>query len=332
MIKYRRALLCAALSALLFFCASFTSAAPLSNQIVPIAQYIAAPGAFGLAYDNVNNRIWSSNVNGSTTLSGWIPYNSFTPAQIAGFPVVGGIQQIPFATGTSGQTTTAPNGGAQALGFFGGQLYMHTGGNPGVIRSFDPITGANLANALVPTADALISFMDGLDVDAAGNIFYSPEPALSGRDSFMNLTKFLDNTSAGQTDINPPSLFNFVTRWAGIEVVDELGRVYTVAELDGGSGRSIATYDLLGNLIAIDPDGSPFAARLEDLAFDGRYLYGTDFANNTIFVFDVVGPGGLTIPEPASMGVWAIAGIAGGIAAWRRRARAARRGKKVSKL
>ena len=82
---------------------------------------------------------------------------------------------------------------------------------------------------------------------------------------------------------------------------------------------------MAGNLIAVDPDGSPFAVRLEDLAFDGRYLYGSDFGTNRVFVFDIVGPGGLAVPEPASLAVWSLLGVAGcGWAArrWRKKAAA----------
>ena len=137
---------------------------------------------------------------------------------------------------------------------------------------------------------------------------------------------FLDNTNPAQTDINPPSAGNTITRWSGIEAVTSLGFIYTVAEVDLGAGpvgRTIATYDLAGNLFAVDPDGSPFATRLEDLAFDGRYLYSGSIGDARIFVFEIVGPGGTTpIPEPASCVVWGIiAGITGLVFVRRRRRR-----------
>ena len=85
-----------------------------------------------------------------------------------------------------------------------------------------------------------------------------------------------------------------------------------MAEVDSGGspvGRTIATYDLAGTFIAVDPDGSPFATRLEDLAYDRRYLYGVSIGDSRIFVFDIVGPGS-TIPEPSTL-VLFLVGILG---------------------
>ena len=76
-------------------------------------------------------------------------------------------------------------------------------------------------------------------------------------------------------------------------------------------------------------DGDLVAARWEDLAFDGRYLYAADLRGNAdgfgpngdIYVFDITGPGGTAgVPEPALLAVWLLLGLAGvGGAKWRRR-------------
>jgi len=127
-----------------------------------------------------------------------------------------------------------------------------------------------------------------------------PEPPIS-KDSFKNAAIFLDNTNLLQTDITAVWVGNgapIITRWAGIEVANNF--VYAVSEVDSGlpnGDRTIATYDLLGNFVAVDPDGDPIAQRFEDLAFDGVYLYATDIGISRVFIFDVVGPGGLAPVE-----------------------------------
>jgi hypothetical protein len=296
------------------FCAQ---AAPMANQLVPIAVYQGYASPFGLAYDPGNNVMWIKDTGGGP-LRAITPFNAFTPAQIASFGPAGpnGVV-VPFAASNTGLTTPNVFGqGAQALGFYNGQIVMHRGGgNP--IGSFDPVTGGNVNGNLFSPMPAGTSFLDGLDVDAAGNFYFSPEPASTGGDSYRNSAIFLNNANAAQTDVSPPAPgVAMIVRWAGIEEITSLGLVFTVADTGGNSPfRTIATFDLLGNLIAVDPDGSPFASRLEDLAFDGRYLYGTDFATNQIFVFDIVGPGGLQpVPEPASMLAWGLltgVGLAG---------------------
>ena len=116
-----------------------------------------------------------------------------------------------------------------------------------------------------------------------------------------------------------------IVRWAGIEAVSSLGSIYTVAGTNAGTApRTIATYDLAGNLVAVDPDGSPFAQRLEDMAYDGRYLYSGSLGDSRIFVFDIVGPGGTVpgvIPEPSTFALGGIALVGLALVAWRRRRR-----------
>jgi len=299
----------------LYSCVSVASAAPVVNQIVPVAVYQNQPGAFGLAYDSVNNVVWVSSINGGSRYS-VNPFNSFTAALIASFPVGANGSIVSAAAYTTGLTTPNVFGqGAQALGFFGGQIVEHRGGAL-PIGSYDPITGANVNGNFFSPLPPGTSFLDGLDVDAAGNVFYSPEPAATGGDAYLNAAIFLNNSNAAQTQDG--AALNIV-RWSGIELA--AGSLFAVADSIGTSGRTIARYDpVTGALLGYDPDGSPFAIRLEDLAFDGRYLYGSDFGTNQIFVFDIIGPGGLApVPEPASLALWSILGLTGGIGAWRRR-------------
>lgn len=300
----------------LYLCAP-GSAAPLTNQFVPVGVINTAASvgtdAFGVAYDPVNDRIWHH--DGSGVLRAFTPFKNLN---IGTLPI-DGVTGLPSLNVSTGQMTPAPGGGLQALGFnqATGQLVMHSVGI-GPLQGFDPFTGANVSPYATPIP-AGTSFMDGLDIEGPGaDVYFSPELAIT-RDSFKNGALFLDNTNPAQTDISAVSAGLALTRWAGIEAVTSLGTVYAVAEVDFGGGpvaRTIATYGLLGNFIAVDPDGSPFASRIEDLAYDGRYLYGASLEDQRIFVFDIVGPGGTLaepVPEPASLCLlgMAVAGAAG---------------------
>ncbi len=318
------------LSALLVGVASVASADALVNQIVPVAQYriqedsrLSTP--FGLAYDSVNNIIWVNSLNSTGRLMGITPYNSFTAGQIAGFPTVGGVKtvNIPFFEGITPLGAVGGNGNFEALGF-----HTTTGGiavnNSATARvmTIAPFSGAVISASIGPGTAA---FFDGLDVEG-NDIYASPEDG-SGR-TYKNGAIFL--SSAAQRDVSPPlAAGGTIGRWAGVEAITALGLIFTVAgDINVFPFRSVASYDLLGTLIAIDPDGDAnFGPRLEDFAFDGRFLYGTDHSNQRVLVFDITGPGGLQVPEPASMALWGCVGLAGlaVTAARRRRARNAAR-------
>jgi hypothetical protein len=307
----KRAVLFLALIAVLAMAAT-ASAAPLPNQIVPVGVINtgAAVGqdAFGVAYDSKNNLIW--HYVGGSNLHAFTPFKDLF---IPGLPI-DGFTGLPMLNVTTGQTTPSPNPGLiQAIGFnkLTGQLVMHNNGVPGVVQGFDVFTGANL-NAYLTPMPAGTQFLDGLDVEG-GDVYSSSEPSATGRDSYKNGVLFLDNTNPAQTDISSISAGTSITRWAGIEAVSELGFIYAVSEVDFGGGpvgRSIGVYDFLGTFFAFDPDGSPFASRLEDLAFDGRYLYAGSIGDARIFVFDITGPGGLAIPEPTTLATMSLLGLA----------------------
>jgi len=273
---------------------------PVANQIVPIAIINTAASAgvdaFGVTYDPVNDLIWVNSVAG-TSLEQYTPLKNLN---IAALPIDGGTG-LPQLAVTSGAPTPLLGGltSLEALGFdpISGQILIHQNGSPDTIEGIDPFTGANKATYSTPAIDAALvaagtGFVDGLDVNGA-DVYWSPEPGIT-KDSFKNSALFLDNMNVLQTDISAVWVGNgapIITRWAGIEVVNNF--VYAVSEVDSGADRTIATYDLLGNFVAVDPDGDPIAQRFEDLAFDGVYLYGADAGGSRIFVFDVVGPGGL---------------------------------------
>jgi len=109
--------------------------------------------------------------------------------------------------------------------------------------------------------------------------------------------------------------------WSGTEQVgNSLFAVAVHSGADTGRSRTIVRFDVTtGDLVGFDPDGDPVAARWEDLAFDGNFLYAADLrgdADNAgvrgdIYVFQITGgldPGG-AVPEPltATLGLMGLA-------------------------
>jgi hypothetical protein len=294
------------------FVAADAGAVPLTNQFVPIAVIDTATAtltdAFGVTYDPVNDVIWHNPTGGGVAFA-------FTPLKnlaIGSLPIDGFTGLPALTIGTGGSTPGIPS--FEALGFNSatGSIAVLLGG--GIIMDVAPFTG--VVGAATAGCGAATSFLDGLDIEGT-DCYQSAEDG--SRDSLKNGALFLDDTVAAQTDISAVSAFSAITRWAGVEAVTSLGFVYATAELDFGFGRTIATYDLSGALFAVDPDGSPFASRIEDLAFDGRYLYGASLGDARIFVFDIVGPGGTVVPEPGALGLLGLS--LAGIAYLRRRGR-----------
>jgi len=275
-------------------------AVPAANQLVPVAVINTAASAsvdaFGVTYDPVNDLIWA-NPSGGGLIHQYTPLKNL----VIGALPIDGVTGLPELAVTSGAPTPlAPSGlgNFQAIGFdsVSGQIVLHQPSDD-TMQGIDPFTGLNKTPYSSPAIDAAIlaaptSFFDGFDIEGT-DAYWSPEPAVS-RDAFKNAAIFLDNTNPLQTDISAVWIGNggpTITRWAGIEAANNF--VYAVSEVSLGADRTVATYDLAGNFVAVDPDGSPFAQRLEDLAFDGRFLYGASLGDSRIFVFDIVGPGGL---------------------------------------
>ena len=122
--------------------------------------------------------------------------------------------------------------------------------------------------------------------------------------------------------------------WSGVEQVgDSLFAVAVQDFGDAGRTRTIVRFNAVtGELLGFDPDGDPIAARWEDLAFDGSFLYAADLRGNAdglldvgdLYVFGVTGgldPGPRQVPEPASFGMFAVGASLIGLTMVRRRRR-----------
>jgi hypothetical protein len=281
-------------------------AAAVPGQITPVAVYTDTPSAFGLAYDSGNNLIWfSQGDSGDNVAHSLKPYKSFTPAEIAAFPLLNGIPQVTPISGkldVAGTTSVAGTGGSGIGVHFSELAYDAASGQlvadgNGHLKSFDPITGLNY-NADYRPGTSTTGFADGLDVNG-GTVWFSPDAGRIFKDGVL----FASDSNPAQ------KVANQQYGWSGVEQVGN--DVFAVAVLnnnDVAGSRTLVKFDLSGNLIGFDPDGDLTAARWEGLAFDGTYLYAADLRGNEnksgpvgdIYVFAATG--GIEIIPPPPVG------------------------------
>jgi hypothetical protein len=273
-------------------------AAAVAGQVVPVAVYSNWQSAFGLAYDSKNDLMWyTQGDSGDGVVRSFTPYKNLVAPPF----------EISQALGSEGANTTSPTGGSyfRSLAFDSatGQLVMQGSGSN--LQSFDPITANNNNNDFRP-GSANTSFSDGLDVDGT-NTWFSPDvgPIYNNGSLVVNTGGVLPSWSG----LGSATTFGY----SGVEQVGT--SLFAVAVQDGGDAgrtRTIVRFDLAGNLLGYDPDGDPVAARWEDLAYDGRYLYAADLRGDhnedgipgDVYVFDVTGgldPGPARTPEPSAV-------------------------------
>jgi hypothetical protein len=285
---------------------NLTAVVPVVGQLVPVAVYHDLDHPFGLAYDSANNLIWYTRGDtGDARVHSLKPFKSFTSGELSALPVIGGVFQVsPTASqnDVAGTTTVAGTGAEGFAGaHFGSLAYdQNTGqlvaqGNGFILRSFDPFTGSNMIANYHP-GSAIDSFSDGLDVDGT-NVWFSPDVDNIFRNGALVISAAnpSQSTLAGWTGLGTTHTLG----WSGCEQVGK--NIYAVAVHSGGDtgrSRTIVRFDAdTFALAGYDPDGDPVAARWEDLAFDGRYLYAADLRGNAntnaiigdVYVFDVTG-------------------------------------------
>ncbi len=305
-------------------------AVPVAGQIIPVGVYLNTNGVFGLAYDSVNNIIhYSQGDSGDNLVHTVKAFKNYTAAELAALPLVNGIPSLSLLASLhddAGTTNPGVFGGSahfSALAFDAatGKLVQSSGGD---VRSYFPFTA--LGDTMIPSVGS--GFADGLDFDGA-NRWFSPD----GGAIFNNGVLFISNGDSSKTLLPVWTGLGseFTSGWAGVEQVgDSLFAVAIQSFSDTGRSRTIVRFDALtGELLGFDPDGDPVAARWEDLAFDGQFLYAADLRGNAdadrvfgdIYVFAVTGgldaepPTG--VPEPATLGFLGLGLV--GLAALRRR-------------
>ncbi len=299
-------------------------ALPVSGNLSVVGVYENTEGAFGIAYDPVNDVIhYTQGDAGDNDVHTVKAFKNYTAAELAGFTSVtidgDTFPRLSLVEGqhdVAGSTTPlvgSAHFSALAFNTATGQLVQTNNG--GDVQAYDPFTGAN-QNTILNVGSG---FADGLDFDGA-NRWFSPDV----QSIFNNGVKIFDNTNTDHTDVGTwfglgPD--DIATGWSGIEQIgDSLFAVAVFTNADVGRSRTIVRFDLNTNtLVGYDDDGHLTAARWEDLAFDGRFLYAADLrgdldSNQTqgdIYVFDVTG--GLAVPEPATMTLLGISlvGLAG---------------------
>jgi hypothetical protein len=272
-------------------------AVPVAGDFIPVAVYSNWEGAFGLAYDSTNDLMWYTQGDfGDGIIRSFTPYKNLVAPPF----------QISQALGNHGVNTTSPTGGSyfRSLAFDSatGQLVMQGSGFN--LQSFDPITAAT-ENFDYRPGSANDGFSDGLDVDGA-NTWYSPDVQPIYNNGVLVVNPAIDGVLPSWTGLGGPIPFGY----SGVEQVgDSLFAVSVQDFADQGQSRTIVRFDLTGNLLGFDADGDPTAARWEDLAYDGKFLYAADLRGDfngdgiagDVYVFEVTG--GLdptSTPEPSS--------------------------------
>lgn len=306
-----------ALTGILCIWATSASAVPVAGEFVPVGIYLNTNGAFGIAYDPVNDLIhYAQGDFGDDLVHTLKPFKNYTAAEIAALPLVNGIPSLSLAASLHDVAGTTSPGGAggsgtgahfSALAFntSTGQLVQTSSGD---VRAYDPFTAANQTTIV----SVGVGFADGLDFDGA-NRWFSPDVG----PIYNNGVLVHDNGDNSKTLL--PLWTGLGTAdgfgWSGVEQVG--GSLFAVAVqsfADSGRSRTIVRFDIgTGELVGFDPDGDPVAARWEDLAYDGQFLYAADLRGNAdgtgvvgdIYVFALTGgldpepPNG--VPEPSTL-------------------------------
>lgn len=310
--------------------ASSATAAPVPGQFVPVGVYLNTQSAFGIAYDPVNDIIhYTQGDSGDALVHTLKAFKNYTAAEIAALPLINGIPALSLAVAehdVAGTTNPGGFGGSGSGAHFSalafntatGQLVQTSSGD---VRAYDPFTAANQTTI----ANVGSGFADGLDIDGA-NAWFSPDV----QDIFKNGALFIDDSDPSKTVLPGWSGLGSETGlgWAGVEQVgDSLFAVAVHSGADTGNSRTIVRFDATtGELLGFDPDGNPVAARWEDLAFDGSFLYAADLRGNAdgtgvigdIYVFAVTGglsPDPTPVPEPSSLWLFVIGASVLGLAA-----------------
>lgn len=303
-------------------------AAPIPGQAIPIGVYTDIPSAFGIAYDPQNDLIWySSQADG--VVHSIKPFKNFTPSQVASLiPTLNGVPEVTMAFSQNNLYITDPiaNGGAfvggQPLAFDSsvGQLVSPTnvGTSSGIIlQSYDPITGGNVNSNYRPGSAPSNNPIDGLDVDG-GDVWLSPDVNAIYKNGIL---------FASQTPPFTTLPFwlgtgtNITAGWSGVELVGQTLLAVAVQDPTNSNtptSRTLVSFDATtGVLLGFDPDGFGVGSHLEDMAFDGQFLYIAepfDDANGNglggdIYVFGL--SGGLSVvPEPGTLWILAVGLVA----------------------
>jgi hypothetical protein len=279
--------------------------APVVNQIQLVAVYTDCDHPFGMGYDSTRNLMWyTRGDSGDSLIHSIKPFKSFTAAERAALPNVGGILEISPAAGqTDVAGTTNPASFGSIGAHFAGLAYdaasdrlVMVGGNNN-LHAFQPITGANLDTNFRP-GTATDSFADGVDVDG-NTVWFSPDASSIFKDGNLLISQ---SDSTKKIKMSDGAIADQQGGWSGVEQVgNQLFAVAVLTFNDVGRSRTIARFNpTTGELLGFDPDGDEAAARWEDLAFDGQFLYAADLRgdfNSTgprgdIYVFGITGEGG----------------------------------------
>lgn len=306
-------------------------AVPTPGEFSPVAIYEDTQGAFGLAYNPDDDVVhWTQGDAGDGLVHSMTPYKNIDTSGLPTGPR-GEYRISPVAGGQDAFGTTDPtaNAGAtsayfDALGYdtASGRI-VDSSGDTGM-QAYDPLTAANF-DADFRTGEAVGGFKDGLDIDGS-NTWSSGDI----QDIQKNGSQFIDDTVTlpSWSGLGGDGSSADTLGFSGVEQVgDSLFAVGVMNFSDAGRSRTILRFDANnGDFLGFDPDGDPIAARWEDLAFDGEFLYAADLRGDAneagvegdIYVFNVTGgldpdpnPDG-QVPAPAPLALLGIGLVAMG--------------------